>query len=154
MKWIVTSLMILYNVAGVIAKDSVDASINISYRGMQAESDRLSIIAENLANANVTGLHPGQDPYQRKVAVLNNVYDEKLGATVPKVTSVRDKSPFDLRYEPNHPAADKNGLVKYPNVRIIAENIDSKEAQRTFEANTYALEISQANKKRIIDLMR
>ena len=136
-------------------KDSILASAQVSFAGMQAENERLEQIAQNLANANVTGTNPKQNPYRRKVPLLKNVYDKKLGVKIPKISSVQhDKSPFILKYEPNHPAADEKGMVKYPNVNIIIENTDAKEAQRTFEANAYALEIAQSNQKKILDLMR
>jgi flagellar basal-body rod protein FlgC len=138
-----------------LAEDSLDASIQASAAGMRVQSERLKIITQNIANSEVTGTTPGAEPYRRKQLVIKNVYDANLGAEVVKVDSVmQDKSDFILKYEPNHPAADENGLVKYPNVNIVIESVDAKEAQRTFEANMAAMEIAKSNRSKILELMR
>ena len=78
-----------------------------------------------------------------------------MDAKVLKVDSIKeDQSDFTLKYEPNHPAADNNGMVKYPNVNIIIETVDSKEAQRTFDANVNSLEIAKSNQNKVLELMR
>ena len=135
--------------------DALEASIKISSAGMQAQNQRLKVISQNIANANVTGKNPNEDPYRRKVIFFRNVYDPKLKTKVLKVDSIRqDQSDFTLKYEPNHPAADAKGMVKYPNVNIIIETVDSKEAQRTFDANVNSLEIAKNNQNKILELMR
>ena len=135
--------------------DALKASIKISAAGMQAQNQRLKVISQNIANSNVTGKTPNEDPYRRKVIFFKNVYDPKLKTKILKVDSVReDKSDFTLKYEPNHPAADAKGMVKYPNVNIIIETVDSKEAQRTFDANVNSLEIAKNNQNKILELMR
>ena len=135
--------------------DALEASIKISSAGMQAQNQRLKVISQNITNANVTGKNPNEDPYRRKVIFFRNVYDPKLKTKVLKVDSIReDQSDFTLKYEPNHPAADAKGMVKYPNVNIIIETVDSKEAQRTFDANVNSLEIAKNNQNKILELMR
>lgn len=138
-----------------IAADSLEASIRISSSGMQAQSQRLKVISQNIANSNVTGKTPNENPYRRKIIFFKNVYDPKLDTKILKVNSVQeDQSEFTLKYEPNHPAADNRGMVKYPNVNIIIETVDSKEAQRTFDANVNSLEIAKSNQNKILELMR
>ena len=86
---------------------------------------------------------------------FQNVYDPKIDTRILKVSSIQeDQSEFTLKYEPNHPAADNRGMVKYPNVNIIIETVDSKEAQRTFDANVNSLEIAKSNQNKILELMR
>jgi flagellar basal-body rod protein FlgC len=138
-----------------IAADSLEASIKISSSGMQAQSQRLKVISQNIANSNVTGKNPNENPYRRRIIFFKNVYDPKIDTKILKVSSIQeDQSEFTLKYEPNHPAADSSGMVKYPNVNIIIETVDSKEAQRTFDANVNSLEIAKSNQNKILELMR
>ncbi|MBA8667863.1 flagellar basal body rod protein FlgC [Holosporaceae bacterium 'Namur'] len=135
--------------------DSLSSAIAISAAGMRAQNERLKIITQNIANSEVTGANPNEDPYRRKQIIFTNVYDDNLKAVTVKVDRITpDKSDFILKYEPNHPAADANGYVKYPNVNNVIESVDAKEAQRTYEANLSAMEIARANQSKIIDLMR
>jgi len=134
--------------------DSLEASIKISSSGMQAQSQRLKVISQNIANSNVTGKTPNENPYRRKIIFFKNVYDPKIDTKILKVNSIQeDQSEFTLKYEPNHPAADNRGMVKYPNVNIIIETVDSKEAQRTFDANVNSLEIAKSNQNKINEII-
>ncbi|MFQ3307171.1 MAG: flagellar basal-body rod protein FlgC [Candidatus Midichloriaceae bacterium] len=136
-------------------EDPLTNSIKISASGMQAQNNRLKIVAQNIANSNVTGRTSEENPYRRQVIFFKNVYDKNLGTKILKADKVQeDQSPFILKYEPNHPAADSKGFVKYPNVNLIIETIDSKEAQRSFDANLSALEIAKNNQNKIVELMR
>ena len=88
-------------------------------------------------------------------SLVQNHYNQGLKANVVKVDKiVRDKSEFQLRYEPQHPAANESGYVRYPNVQIPLETVDAKEAQRTYEANMSALEIAKSNQVRLIEALK
>lgn len=127
----------------------------VSAAGMKAQSERLRVISENVANADSTGRTAEEDPYRRKVVSFRNVLDKELGVEKVKVDRVsRDASDFMLRYQPWHPAANTEGYVKYPNVTTIIEMVDMREAQRGYEANLNAIEISKAMLMRTIDLLR
>ncbi len=135
--------------------DPLLAASRISVSGMQAQSERLKVISQNIANQDVTGKDQGSDPYRRKIIFFKNEYDPKQGAELVKIDKVsKDYSDFVLKYQPYHPAANAKGYVKYPNVNVIVETVDSKESQRSFDANTNALEIARANQNRVIELMR
>ena len=67
---------------------------------------------------------------------------------------VLDKSPFGLKYNPQHPAADDKGYVSTPNVNSLIEMVDMKEAQRNFEANLNVIKSSRAMLMRTVDLLR
>ncbi len=137
------------------AVDDLTAAQRVSAQGMKAQSERLKIISQNIANANSTGITPNQEPYRRKIPVFKSEYDQRLKADVVKVDKItRDKSDFQLRYEPQHPAADENGYVKYPNIQVPLESVDAKEAQRTYEANMSALEIAKSNQVRLIEALK
>jgi len=130
-------------------------SSKISAAGLKAQAERLRVVSENLANANSTGKRADEDPFRRKTVTFANELDKVLGARMVKVKTVgTDKSDFIKRYEPGHPAADATGYVKYPNVNPLIELSDLREAQRSYEANLAAIEMSKAMLARTIDLLR
>lgn len=138
-----------------IGIDSSFAASRIAMSGMFAQGERLKVISQNIANSNVTATTSNEDPYRRKVIYFTNKFDPKIQAKRVVVEKIgRDHSPFVIKYQPSHPAANEKGYVKYPNVNIIIENTDAKEAQRSFEANVNAFEISKSNQNKIIDLMK
>lgn len=127
----------------------------ISAAGMKAQSTRMRVIAENLANASSVAMAPGLDPYRRKVVTFVNAMDNELGITRVRVNSVTfDKSDFGLRFEPGHPAADENGYIKTPNVNGLIEAMDMKQSQRTYESNLSSIEVSKSMMMRTLDLLR
>jgi flagellar basal-body rod protein FlgC len=112
------------------------ASLVIAASGMHAQSARMTVIAENLANADSSGKTPTDTPYRRRLPTFQAVYDSELGGTKVAVGKVAyDMSDFRTRYEPGNPAADAKGYVKYPNIVPEIEAMDMREAQRSYEAN-------------------
>ncbi len=134
--------------------DIRDAMI-IAGSGMKVQGDRLRIIAQNLANADSVALTPGGDPYRRKTITFQNVLDREMGITKVEVARYGvDNSPFRLKFEPGHPAADEQGYVKMPNVSSIIEIVDMREAQRAYEANLNVIEVSKAMVSNTLQLIR
>ena len=134
---------------------NLNASLDISASGMQAQSARLRIIAENLANADSTPLSPGEEPYRRQIISFKNMLDKSSGANMVAVNTVtKDQSDFNSRFEPGHPAADANGYVKTPNVDRFIETMDMREAQRTYEANLNMLELSKSMILQTVNTLR
>ena len=130
-------------------------SLKVSAAGMKAQGDRLRVIAENVANASSTANTPGGEPYRRKMVVFQNVLDKELGVEVVKVAKrTFDTSDFKPRYQPTHPAANKDGYVLYPNVDTIVEMMDMREARRAYEANLNVIEVSKAMLTRTLELLR
>lgn len=135
--------------------DTLTAASRISASGMHAQSERLKIIAQNLANMEVTGITQYQDPYRRKIIFFKNEFNEDAKTEIVSVERIsHDSSDFMLKYQPSHPAADERGYVKYPNVHLAIETVDAKEAQRSFEANLSAFEITKSNKHKLIELIK
>ena len=120
-------------------------SMSEASKGMKAQGVRMRVISENLANAETTGTTKGAAPYQRKVVtfkeVLNKTSKQKE-VSVDKVVS--DQSNFIMKYDPSHPAADKNGYVKMPNVNPMIEMMDMREAQSSYEANLGVISIAKS----------
>lgn len=123
--------------------------------GMKAQGTRMRVISENLANADTTADVPGGDPYRRKLVTFKNEMNRAEGANMVKVDRViTDDSEFDLRYDPSHPGADEKGYVKVPNINVLVETMDMREALRSYEANLGLIEMSRSMLMRTIDLLR
>ena len=130
-------------------------ALSLSAAGMDAQTKRLRVIAENLANQDSTGSFPGATPYRRKTAVFENVLDQSLGAETVRVKSVvTDKAPFPQKYDPSNPAADASGYVRTPNVNSFVEMMDMREAERSYSANLNVMQASRSMLNRVIDLLK
>ena len=132
----------------------LDKSFAVAFAGMSAQSERLKVIAENLANADSTAQTPDADPYKRKLVTFENVLDRTLGVDTVRVAGVKTiEDGFGRRYEPGHPAADASGYVKTPNVNSITELMDMREAQRSFEANLNIIDAAKSMLSRVLDVL-
>ena len=130
-------------------------ALNISASGMSAQTERLRIIAENIANQDSSGSTPGAAPYRRRTVVFANELDRSLGLATVRVKQVLpDPSEFPLKYDPSNPAADPQGYVKMPNVNGFVEMMDMREAERTYSANLNVMQASRAMLNRTIDLLK
>lgn len=130
-------------------------TLMVSAAGLKVQSGRMRIIAENLANADSAARTPNEDPYRRKVPTVTTAFDKALGAEVVKLGRIEpDRSDFDSRYEPGHPAADAKGMVRYPNVSTLIESVDMREAQRTYEANLNVVTATRSMLQKTIDILR
>ena len=130
-------------------------SMIISAAGMRVQGQRMRVIAENLANANSLSLEPGGAPYRRKVISFANQLDRHLDIEIVKVAGFRqDRSELGRKYDPAHPAADDNGYILTPNVNVLIEMMDMKEAQRSYEANLNVIENAKSMLMRTVRLLR
>lgn len=130
-------------------------SMLVAASGMRAQSSRMRVIAENIANANSTSKTPGGDPYRRQVATISSDFDRELNANVVRAGEPsRDTTDFRMRYDPGNPAADSKGYVKLPNVNPLVEIMDMREAQSSYEANVNVLDASKTMLSRTIDLLK
>jgi len=116
--------------------DPLQTALHIAASGLQAQSMRLRVVSENIANAQSTGSAPGAAPYARQTVSFESEMDRTLGANLVEVKSIGvDSTPFKLERDPGNPAADENGMVKMPNVDVLVELADMREANRSYEAN-------------------
>lgn len=133
----------------------LSSAMTIAAAGMKVQSARLRVTSENLANAESTSQLSGGDPFRRKTISFATHRDRAAGLDLVDVRDYGvDRSDFELRYQPGHPAADAAGYVKYPNVNPLIELADMREAQRSYEANLNVLQLARTMIGRTLDLLR
>lgn len=130
-------------------------SMLIAASGLRAQSGRMKIIAENIANAESTAKVKGGNPYQRQIPTFHEVFDAEIGANIVKQGRVKlDESDFGEKFDPGNPAANDKGIVKMPNVNTLIEMVDMREAQRTYEANLNVIGSTRRMLARTLDILR
>ena len=130
-------------------------SADIAASGMKAQSERLKVISQNMANADSVSADPNGEPYRRQVVSFQNYLDPATGAQKVRVNKiVKDMSPFEKKYEPNHPAADAQGYVSLPNVNPLVEMMDLKEAPRVYDANLNMLKTAREMNSSVLDILK
>ena len=140
-----------------MANDSSDfaRSMAIATSGLRAQAGRMRVISENIANADSTSQTSGGDPYRRKVPTFSSALDRTLDAQVVTLGRIKpDESAFRVRFEPNNPAADATGNVKYPNVNSVVEMTDMRDAQRSYEANLNIISATRRMIQRTLDILK
>lgn len=127
----------------------------ISSSGMAAQRMRMNTISSNMANVNTTRTPEG-GPYRRKDVVFESMpevrnFGEILGVNSPQADMQRvqvtdvisDRKAPLLKYEPDHPDANAEGYVAYPNINMMEEMTNMIQATRAYEANVQALQSSK-----------
>jgi len=131
------------------------SSLKIAATGLHAQSARMRVIAENIANADSAGKSPEEDPYRRRIPTFEAVMNKETGGKGVQIGRVAmDMTEFESRFEPGHPAADANGYVRYPNVNPLIEAMDMRQAQRTYEANLNIISVTRQMLGSTIDILR
>ena len=130
-------------------------ALAIAASGLHAQIGRMEVISENIANANSTATTPGGDPYRRKIVTFTSELDRSLDAQVVKLGRIAaDGSDYLVKHEPDNPAADPQGNVKYPNVNTLVEMTDLRDAQRSYEANLNIITATRRMLQRTIDILK
>jgi len=130
-------------------------SIKIAASGLRAQTGRMRIIAENLANANSTASTKGGEPYRRRLPTFQAYFDKEVGGLVVKQGRIKfDKTAFPMSYQPGHPGANKAGYVKGPNVNSLIELTDMRQAQRGYESNLNLIKASRRMLSATIEILR
>lgn len=144
---------------------SLSSVFNIAGMGMSAQSTRLNTISSNIANAETVSSSIDQT-YRARHPVFATVYQaaqdgdrgslfadqNSAGVGVQVLGVVEDQSTLMPRYEPNHPSADDNGYVYYPNVNVVEEMADMISASRAFQTNTEMMNTAKQMMQRVLTL--
>jgi flagellar basal-body rod protein FlgC len=135
--------------------DNLKAAMASAVSALNAQSTRLRVLSENLANANVTAARSGGDPYVRKTITFKEEIDRVTGAATLSINKIgNDRAPFRVEFDPGHPAADETGNVKLPNVNPLVELADMREAHRSYEANLQVVRQTREMAGELLDLLR
>jgi len=131
-------------------------SMAVSASGMKAQTIRMKVAAENIANANSVVGKDGVNPYQRQIVSFQSIVDSKTGIDKVEVSdiSVDNKQSYKYEYNPGHPMADKNGLIKLPNISTLKEKTDLKDAARAYEANISAIDAAKSMMSKSLDMLK
>lgn len=133
----------------------LNISADVAASGMRVQAERLKVISQNMANADSVSTTPGEAPYRRQVVSFQNYVDKETGAQMVRVDKVvKDNSPFEKRYAPNHPGADTQGYISLPNVNPLIEMMDMKEAQRAYDANLNMLKTAREMNSSVLDILK
>ncbi len=135
--------------------DPLETSLRIASSGLRAQSARIRVVSENIANVDSAGSTPGADPYQRKTITFDSEFDRVANTKLLQVKQFgADKSPFRIEHIPGHPAADEQGNVKLPNVDMLIELADMKDANRSYQANLQSFKQSRELFAMTLDLLK
>jgi len=135
--------------------DPLSLASRIASSGLSVQETRMRVVSENLANAQSTGNTPGADAYRRKTISFSWELDRTLGASRAEVAKIDvDPADFTIEYDPGNPAADSKGMVKLPNVNVLIELADMREANRSYEANLQTVKQTRELVSMTIDLLR
>lgn len=135
-------------------------ALDVNASGLTAQRQRVEVASSNLANSQTTRTAEG-GPYRKKDVVFQSTstFGESLGNAMQSGVQgvevseiVDDPRPFDKRYEPGHPDADKDGYVSYPNVNGMEEMANLVEASQSYNANISAMSIVKTMISRTLDL--
>ena len=136
-------------------------ALDVNASGLTAQRRRVEVSSANLANSQTTRTEEG-GAYRRKDVVFQTAsFQDSLGTAMNEGVQgvevsgvVEDTRPFDRRYEPGHPDADKDGYVSYPNVNAMEEMANLVEAAGSYEANIAAMGIVKTMINRTLDIGR
>ena len=124
------------------------SSLDVSTSGLVAQRARINAISSNIANMSTTRNEAGElQPYQARFVTFetDNSITTGGGGTGVRVSSVqKSDAPPNLKYEPGHPDANKDGMVAYPAINMTHEFVNALEASRSYEANVGVIEVSKA----------
>lgn len=143
---------------------SLTSVFDIAGLGMSAQSIRLNATASNLANAQAAGSSE-EDTYRARHPVFSSIQQDLMsnGSIIPTMDDrssvglqvadiIESTAPLQQRYEPNHPNANEDGYVFYPNVNVIEEMADMISASRSFQVNVEVMNSAKSMMQRLLTL--
>ena len=120
------------------------SAIDVSTSGLVAQRVRLNAAAMNIAMADVAQTPEG-GPYRRRAVEFSVGADaESPESPGVHVSAIRQEDVFRMEYNPGHPLANDDGYVKMPGIDRYTEMVNAMEAQRSYEANVTAVEVSKS----------
>ena len=108
---------------------------NVSGSAASAQSQRLNIVASNLANADTVAGPDGQAYKARQVTFQTTLLGQAGVAGVTVSNIGEDQTPGRRTHDPKHPSADAEGYVTYSNVNPVEEMVNMISASRSYQNN-------------------
>ena len=128
---------------------------SIAGSALNAQSQRLNVVASNLANADSTTSSTGQ-PYRARQVVFQAIpmggNQVKFGAGVKVSQVIEDPSPMKKVFDPKHPAAAADGYVSYPNVNVVEEMVNMISASRAYQNSVDVMSTSKTMLQKLLAL--
>lgn len=120
----------------------------IAGSALMAQSQRMNVMASNLANAESAAAPDGQ-PYKARQVVFtmaphHTQPDARTVGGVRVAAVVESNAPARLQYSPDHPLADAQGYVAMPNVDVVAETVNMISASRSYQANVEVINTTKS----------
>jgi len=143
---------------------------NVATSGMSAQRTRINVVSSNIANAQSTHSKDGK-PYEKQNVVFKEILlgsqDKSklkqssstidplalMGVKVSEIGNYQDEKAI-MKFEPNHPDANKDGYVAYPNINPVIEMVDLIEAMRSYEANVSAFKTQKEMDTATLDIIK
>lgn len=123
-------------------------SMNAAASAMRTQGFRIRVVSENVANTDTPG-------YRRKLLSFDTIVDRQANMRLVAPGRISfDESPLDEKYDPAHPLADENGVVKMSNVNMVMEMADGREASRSYEANLATFQQARKMYSSLLDVLR
>jgi flagellar basal-body rod protein FlgC len=132
----------------------INEAVTAAASGLRAQTTRLRIAAENIANADSTANGPNGEPFRRRIPLLESAALPSGAEGVIVKGATFDMSSFRREYNPSHPAAGRDGYVEMPNVDPLVEMMDIRDASRAYEANLNMIDAARNMTARALDLLR
>ncbi len=141
------------------------SSLKISASGLAANRKRMAAISSNIANAQTTRTAEG-GAYRPKEVVFgaepardkfSDILEGEIDAqaqTVHATEVISTNKPPILKYEPNHPDANAQGYVAYPNINVMVEMANMIETTRAYEANITAIKATKSMARKALEIGR
>ncbi len=143
---------------------SLSQVFNIAGSGMSAQSLRLNTVASNIANAETVSSSVDQT-YRARNPVFATVFsqqglgggslfqpEQEPGQGVEVLGIVESDAELQARYQPDHPMADEEGYVFYPNVNVVEEMANMMAASRAYQTNVEIMNTAKTMLQRVLTL--
>lgn len=121
--------------------DRLFSGMRIAASALTAERTRVDTIAKNIAHASTTRVPGSDDPYRREVVrfepsiTIGDDGSTQVGGVKTPTIEYDYSTPFEEIYDPGHPDANEEGIVRMPNVNAVREMADMITSLRAYEAN-------------------
>ena len=125
---------------------------NVSGSAVSAQSQRLNVVASNLANADTVAGPDGQAYKARQVTFQTQLMGEVGSAGVTVSTVTEDNSPGRRVHNPSHPQADAEGYVTYSNVNPVEEMVNMISASRSYQNNVEVMNTAKTLLQKTLQL--